>query len=292
MHLSVKLLEQSYQPSSLYVVATPIGNLVDISIRALSVLEMADVVCAEDTRVTQNLLNIYGIKAKKMVSLREQNEIEMSNKVCYWLSEGKIVAQVSDAGTPGICDPGSRLVRVVREAGYPIYGVPGACAVTSALSIAGINTDQFLFIGFLPPKKGEKACIIDKITKIPTVVVCYEVPHRILSTLDEVGIKIPNRKLFLIREITKTFETVLIGTASELKTILLNDKNQQKGEMVIIFDNFEMTKEKIPEEVRCLADELLEVMPIKKIIALLSNIVTFDKKELYTYLLEKKHTKY
>ncbi|MCV2508979.1 MAG: 16S rRNA (cytidine(1402)-2'-O)-methyltransferase, partial [Neisseriaceae bacterium] len=276
------------EPSSLYVVATPIGNLADISIRALSILEKADVICAEDTRVTQHLLNAYGIKVKHLVSLREQNEVEMSNKVCQWLSEGKIITQVSDAGTPGICDPGSRLVKIVREAGYPIYSVPGACALISALSIAGINTDKFTFIGFLPSKKGEKSSIFDKISKTSEVVVCYETPHRILSTLDEAIEKIPNRKLFLIREITKTFETVLIGTASELKALLLDDTNQQRGEMVIIFDHFENIDKVLPVEVQVLADELVELLPIKKIIALLSNIAEFNKKELYAYLLDKK----
>jgi len=163
---------------TLYVVATPIGNVADISLRALAVLARADLICAEDTRVTGQLLTRYGIQSK-LVSVREHNERAMADKVCNWLAEGQLVAQVSDAGTPAVSDPGARLVAAVRAAGHPVCAIPGACAAVTALAASGVTTAEWLFHGFLPPKRGARCKQLENWRDAHYAVVLYEAPHRV-----------------------------------------------------------------------------------------------------------------
>ena len=259
----------SLQPA-LYVVATPIGNLADITLRALAVLGRADLVCAEDTRVTAQLLAAYGIQAKLM-SVREHNEQQMADKVVAALSDGLIVAQVSDAGTPAVCDPGARLAARVRGAGFNVVPVVGASAVMAALSGAGVSESDFYFNGFLPPKSGERRKLFERWSEADYPVVMFETPHRIGAALADMA-----------RELTKTFETFLCGTVSDIQTALADDGNQARGEMVLILHPA------VREKNAGLSEESLRVMkilsarlPTKQAAALAAEICGENKKSLY-----------
>ena len=195
----------SIEKQTLYVVATPIGNLADITLRALAVLQKADIICAEDTRVTAQLLSAYGIQGK-LVSVREHNEQQMADKIIIHLSDGLSVAQVSDAGTPAVCDPGAKLAARVREAGFKVVPVVGASAVMGALSVAGVTESDFYFNGFLPPKAGERQKLLAKWAEADFPIVMFETPHRIEASLADMAVQFPERRLTLAREITKTFE--------------------------------------------------------------------------------------
>ncbi len=226
----------SIEKSSLYVVATPIGNLKDISERALDVLRQVDCVAAEDTRVTGQLLRHFGIQAR-LISVREHNEREAAQAIISRLAEGQSVAQVSDAGTPAVSDPGARLVEAVLEAGYRVSPIPGPSAVATALSASGLSAPHFLFYGFLPPKSGPRQKAIASIATLPYITVFYEAPHRIVDTLsDLVTVLGESRVIVLARELTKTFETIRRCPAGELLAWVQSDSNQQRGEFVLLVD--------------------------------------------------------
>ncbi len=216
----------------LYVVATPIGNLEDITLRALRVLREVDAVLAEDTRVTKNLLSHYDIHTP-IERLDAHVEGKRLEEIIARLEGGEQVALVSDAGTPSISDPGARLVAAVRAANCRIEAIPGASSLTTALSIAGVSADDFLFLGFLPHKKGRQT-LTKRIADHEGVVVLFESTHRIMKLLEELKSAIGERHLILARELTKMHEEVLNGTASELAAILTKDPVKQKGEFVVI----------------------------------------------------------
>lgn len=216
----------------LSIVATPIGNLEDITLRALRVLKEADVVYCEDTRVTKKLLDRYDIKTS-LRRLDANTEVRGAQEVIDRLTAGERVAYCSDAGTPCISDPGYRLVAAVREAGFTIEAIPGPSALATALSIAGVPADSFRFFGFLPHKKGRQT-LLKEIAKEERTVVLYESSHRILKLLAELAAVIPGRKLVVVREITKKFEEVQLGTASELGTLFALHPEHTKGEFAII----------------------------------------------------------
>ena len=277
----IERAQERLEPQTLYVVATPIGNLSDITLHALAVLSKADVVCAEDTRVTGQLLAAYGIKAK-LISVREQNEQAMAVKVIEALAAGQIVAQVSDAGSPAVCDPGARLVAQVRAAGYKVSPVVGASAVVAALSVAGITAPDFVFAGFIPSKPGERRALLNAWQNIHQTIVSYETPHRIEATLADMQAVFPERVVMLAREITKTFETFLIGTPSELQAALAQDSNQSRGEMVLIVHPLEKVQEDtIAPEVEQLLSLLLDDMPLKKACDIVHRTFSANKKHLY-----------
>lgn len=277
----IERAQERLEPQTLYVVATPIGNLSDITLHALAVLSKADVVCAEDTRVTGQLLAAYGIKAK-LISVREQNEQAMAVKVIEALAAGQIVAQVSDAGSPAVCDPGARLVAQVRAAGYKVSPVVGASAVVAALSVAGITAPDFVFAGFIPSKPGERRALLNAWQNIHQTIVSYETPHRIEATLADMQAVFPERVVMLAREITKTFETFLIGTPSELQAALAQDSNQSRGEMVLIVHPLEKVQEDtIAPEAEQLLSLLLDDMPLKKACDIVHRTFSANKKHLY-----------
>ncbi|MDO5687441.1 MAG: 16S rRNA (cytidine(1402)-2'-O)-methyltransferase [Neisseria sp.] len=281
--------KESVRCGALYVVATPIGNLSDISLRALAVLERADVVCAEDTRVTARLLAAYGIRSS-LISVREHNEQEMAQKIIARLQAGEVVAQVSDAGTPAICDPGARLVQAVRTAGLAVYPIPGASAVTAALSAAGLVAEDFYFGGFLPAKKSERQKRLTELYAYACPVVVYETPHRIADTLRDMS-TLPERTVTLARELTKTFETMLSGSPQDLLHILDNDTNQSKGEMVLLLHPLEKTaaageSADVEKMLQVLAAEL----PTKHAAQLAAQISGLNKKTLYERILTLKNT--
>jgi 16S rRNA (cytidine1402-2'-O)-methyltransferase len=201
---------------TLYIVATPIGNLKDITFRAIETLQSVDRVVAEDTRVTKKLLDRYKID-KPLLSLHERSPHGHFGKVVSLIEEGENVAYVTDAGTPGISDPGARLVAMVREriGEKAIIPIPGASAVTTALSASGFQGDDFVFLGFLPHKKGRQK-LLDEITGMERVVVLYESPHRMAKLLGEIAVRTPKRKLVIARELTKLYEEIAAGTASEI----------------------------------------------------------------------------
>lgn len=289
------MLQKFYQkacdsllPQTLYVVATPIGNLADITLRALAVLSKADVVCAEDTRVTSQLLSAYGIQAR-LLSVREHNERQMAEKVIAALAEGKTVAQVSDAGTPAVCDPGARLVESVREAGFSVVPVAGASAVMAALSVAGVADSTFYFAGFLPAKAGERQKRLVGWQEADFPVVMFETPHRIEATLADMQTLFPERRLMLGREISKTFETFLSGTVNDLVARLQEDNNQSRGEMVLVLHPAAPREENgLPPEAEKVMKILAAELPTKQAAELASKISGANKKALYDLALEWK----
>ncbi len=278
----------SVQEATLYVVATPIGNLADITLRALAVLSQADMICAEDTRVTAQLLSAYGIQAK-LLSVREHNEQQMADKVIAALAEGKTVAQVSDAGTPAVCDPGAKLAARVRAAGLSVVPVVGASAVMGALSVAGVSEPNFYFHGFLPAKVGERQKLLATWAEATYPIVMFETPHRIAATLADMAAVFPQRSLVLAREISKTFETFLSGTVSEVQTIVAQDSNQSRGEMVLILHpaSIERSSE-LPDSAQQVMKILSAELPTKQAAELAAKITGENKKALYDLALSWK----
>ena len=278
----------SVQEATLYVVATPIGNLADITLRALAVLSQADMICAEDTRVTAQLLSAYGIQAK-LLSVREHNEQQMADKVIAALVEGKTVAQVSDAGTPAVCDPGAKLAARVRAAGLSVVPVVGASAVMGALSVAGVSEPNFYFHGFLPAKTGERQKLLATWAEATYPIVMFETPHRIAATLADMAAVFPQRPLVLAREISKTFETFLSGTVSEVQTIVAQDSNQSRGEMVLILHPASIERpSELPDDAQQVMKILSAELPTKQAAELAAKITGENKKALYDLALSWK----
>lgn len=219
---------------TLYVVATPIGNLSDLSARAREVLSEVSAICAEDTRHTKSLLQAFSID-KPLIALHEHNESDIAWKLVERLKTGDSLALVSDAGTPLVSDPGYRLVSEVREAGFPVSPIPGACAAIAALSVAGIPSDRFCFEGFLPAKPSGRRERLQNLAREPRTLVFYESSHRIEESLtDLVSIFGADREAVVARELTKLFETVLGDSLGSLLEKVQQDENQRKGEFVII----------------------------------------------------------
>ncbi|MEX0651976.1 MAG: 16S rRNA (cytidine(1402)-2'-O)-methyltransferase [Candidatus Paceibacterota bacterium] len=221
--------------STLYIIGTPIGNLEDITLRAVRTLSEVSVIFCEDTRVTQKLLSRYEIDTP-LRRLDANIEKTRAQEVIDHLVSGEDIAFVTDAGTPGISDPGTRLVESVRQAlgdGFSIEPIPGASALTAVLSIAGVQADQFVFIGFLPHKKGRQT-LLKEINTIWRAVVLYESPHRILKLLTELTECIGERKVVVARELTKKFEEVQIGSPLDIKNFFEESRTVMKGEFVVV----------------------------------------------------------
>lgn len=222
--------------SNLYIVATPIGNMKDITLRAIETLREVDVVCAEDTRVTSKLLKALELPMKKLFSVNEFADASKIKSVIDLLEEGKSVAFVSDAGTPGISDPGSFLVSEVRKAGYPIVPIGGISAVTTALSVAGIRETPFIFYGFLPHKKGRQK-LLDELLSKDMSLVLYESPHRVMKLFEELQKREAEKITFSVtvcRELTKTFEDIRQGGPVELMEHYKSHEDTVRGEFVLI----------------------------------------------------------
>ncbi|ETA83621.1 16S rRNA (cytidine(1402)-2'-O)-methyltransferase [Eikenella corrodens] len=276
------------EPQTLYVVATPIGNLADITLRALAVLQRADLVCAEDTRVSQQLLSAYGIRAK-LVSVREHNERQMTETITAALAAGQVVAQISDAGTPAVCDPGARLSTGVRAAGFKVVPVAGASAVMAALSVAGVTQSDFYFAGFLPPKAGERAQWFERWREVPYAVAMFETPHRIEAALAQMAEILPNRHLVLAREISKTFETFISGSVADVLAAVRADANQTRGEMVLVLHPPEAAAaNELNDQARHIMSLLAAELPPKKAAALAADISGANKKALYEWAVAQK----
>jgi 16S rRNA (cytidine1402-2'-O)-methyltransferase len=271
---------------TLYIVATPIGNLADITQRAIQVLKDVSMIAAEDTRNTGRLLSHYEI-GTRCVAVHDHNE---QQKIA-WLEQqvlaGNDIALVSDAGTPLINDPGYHLVNAFRTKGYPVVPLPGACAAIAALSVAGLPTDRFLYEGFLPAKTKARQERLNLLRQETRTVVYYESPHRILDSLaDMVSCLGEERQVVLARELTKTFETIQSLPVGQLLAWVKADPNQQKGEMVLIVAGYQKDTEQLPVDALDTLKLLQSELPLKKAAALTAKIYGLKKNALYDYALK------
>lgn len=268
------------------MLATPIGNLGDISIRALDTLRSVDVIAAEDTRVTANLLRAFGIQTP-LISLREQNEEAVAQKIIAMLAEGKSVAQVSDAGTPAISDPGAFLCQLVREAGYAIVPIPGASAVITALCVSGLTHPHFFFYGFLPSKPAQRRQALQSLSGLPAILAFYEAPHRIIASLQDCcAVFGAERRAFLARELTKTFETLRQDTLGNLLQQTMADPMQQKGEFVVLIDAPGKAAVQDMREADRILHPLLQALPLKQAVQIAAKISAFPRNQLYERALQ------
>ena len=218
-------------PATLYLVATPIGNLEDITLRALRTLRECDVIAAEDTRRTGQLLNHFGI-SRPILSYFKFNEAKRSEEILERLSRGERIALVTDAGTPGISDPGQRVVGAAVAAGFRVESVPGPCALIAGLTASGLPTDEFHFVGFLPVKSGQRRRLLERLKEVPGTLAFYESPYRIQKLLNELGELFPDTTVVLARELTKKFEQFLRGQPVEL--IEMMKTRPPRGEFVVL----------------------------------------------------------
>lgn len=274
--------------SALYIVATPIGNLKDITQRAVEILSVVDVIAAEDTRHTRRLLDSLGIRAS-MLSLHEHNEQVRAGSVLDRVEQGQSVALVSDAGTPLISDPGYILVQQAQSRGIRVVPVPGPSAMTAALSVSGIACGKFVFEGFLPAKAKAKRERLLTYRRERKAVVFYESPHRIVDTLRVLVEVFPDRRLGLARELTKTFETIINGLVADVLQQVEADLNQQKGEFVLVLEGGkELDKDPLDVDEDKLLELLLAELPPKRAASIVAEAVGKKKKELYQRALELK----
>ena len=268
--------------SLLYIVSTPIGNLGDMTPRAVEVLRQVDVIAAEDTRHSKRLMNHFGIDTP-LIPCHDHNERHQAEMIVQRMKSGATVALVSDAGTPLISDPGFYLVRLVREAGFRVVPVPGACAFIAALSVSGLPTDRFYFEGFLPAKGAGRRKRIESLATFPHTWGVYESPHRIMALLDDlITVLGGERYIALAREITKTFETVLAGSVFDVQAVLRSDTNQQRGEFVVLVEGCKERKEAgIDPDVERMLQRLMAELPIKKAAEVVADLTGLRKKDLY-----------
>ena len=269
----------------LYIVATPIGNLQDITQRALDTFAQVDLIAAEDTRHSGLLLSHYGIK-KPFFALHDHNEQEKAHILVEKLKQGSHIALISDAGTPLISDPGFHLVRQCREAGIRVVPLPGACAAITALCASGIASDRFCFEGFLPAKSKARKDKLENIVEEDRTLIFYESTHRILDTLEDMqSVLGEERYIVLAREITKTWETITGNMIKNLREWLLEDPNRTKGEMVLIVegkpksDNNDEISSQAVKALELIAEEL----PLKKAAAIVAELYGYKKNALYQF---------
>jgi 16S rRNA (cytidine1402-2'-O)-methyltransferase len=281
------------QPSdnsgSLYVVATPIGNLADMSSRAIAVLRDADRIVAEDTRHSRKLLQHYAIQTP-LTALHEHNEREVAPRLLEQLQSGKSLALISDAGTPLISDPGFHLVRLARAAGVRVVPVPGPSALICALSAAGLPTDRFVFEGFLPAKAAARRNRLAELQRETRTLVFYESSHRIVDCLHDMQRLLGGqRRAVVARELTKQFETIRDDTLDGLLEWVANDPNQQKGEFVLVVEGRQdAAGHEVAPEAERIVTVLMEELPIKKAAKLAARITGTNKRVLYEMALKLK----
>jgi 16S rRNA (cytidine1402-2'-O)-methyltransferase len=273
-------------PGTLYVVATPIGNLADISLRARETLAAVSKIAAEDTRKTRQLLSHIGVDTA-CFSLHEHNEKQKIDYIVQLLTSGESIALVSDAGTPLISDPGYPLVRALRDRQLPIVSIPGPCALISALSISGLPSDRFIFEGFLPSKSQARINCLSQYRDETATLIFYESKHRILASLqDFISVFGESRRVVLARELTKTYETVLDGELVDVLSLLNTDLDQRKGEFVVLLHGATRKKMAISDESKKLATLLSESLPIKQAAKIAAEMYGDKKNQIYQFLLE------
>ncbi len=280
-------MENANTTPELYVVATPIGNLGDITLRALETLRAADLIACEDTRHARRLLDHHGIRAATL-ALHEHNEVAATGKLIDALRAGRRVALISDAGTPGISDPGARACAAVRGAGFAVVPIPGPNAAATAMSAAGLSDARFLFAGFLSAKATARRREIEALQAVPAALVFYEAPHRVEETVaDLVELLEPTRTLVLARELTKLFEQIAVMPLGEGPAWLAADDNRRRGEFVLIVSG-PPPREGLDAETERILRILLEELPVKQAAKLAAEISGAAKNALYQRALQLK----
>jgi len=277
------------EPSTLYIVATPIGNLGDITLRAIDTLKQVDLIAAEDTRHSGLLLQRLGIHAK-LYPLHDHNEQQKAQQLIEKLKSGASIALVSDAGTPLINDPGYHLVKACREEQIKVVPIPGACAAITALSASGLPTDRFCYEGFLPAKTKARIDYLTKLQQEPRTLVFYESTHRIIDSLKDMAQVFGDDKpIVLAKELTKSWETIILLPISQLLVWLTQDENRQKGEFVLVVEGHKKNNddELDPAAVQLL-HRLQQELPLKKAAAIVAEVYGLKKNQLYQLGLDNK----
>lgn len=273
-----KNIKKNILKSGLYIVGTPIGNMEDISFRAVNTLKNADIIACEDTRVSKVLLSNYGIDTQT-VSIHNYNESEKIDWVKNKIDEGLSIALISDAGMPLISDPGYKVVSELRNSGYYVSVVPGATSTISALVLSGMPTDRFMFIGFAPTKEKEKLAFFDEVKNIDASVIFFETANRLTDTLKTLNQIFKERKIAIVREITKIYEEVKTGTPEELFNHFA--QNGVKGEIVGVISPCKKKESFDSDKIQKTLLELLEYMPLKSASEFVAKIFDISKKEVY-----------
>lgn len=274
---------------ALYIVPTPIGNLQDITARAVAVLKAADVICAEDTRHSMPLLTAIGVTAPKLTSFHDHNEAEKAASIVSLIESGQSVALISDAGTPLISDPGYHLAAACAQSGVKVIPLPGPCAAITALSAAGLPTDRFSFEGFLPVKEKALREKIISVAENPGTVIFYEAPRRIIDTVKIMAEILGTRDLVIARELTKTFETFYRSPAVEMEATLKADPNYEKGEMVVLVAPFRKdaaAQDEVPQEALQLLKLLTKELPGRKAAQIVAQYFGLRKNDVYRATLD------
>ena len=285
-----ELVSQSYPAPALYVLATPIGNAADITLRALQLLAMADAVACEDTRNTAQLLSRYGIQ-QQLIATHQHNEREAAERIIARLAAGERIVLVSDAGTPAVSDPGARVVDAALEAGMRVIPVPGASAAVTALSVSGLVNDHFHFHGFLPAKAKARDSELARLLRLDATLVLYEAPHRIVETVDALLRAFgPARRIVFARELTKLFEQMHRCALADAPAWLAADANRQRGEFVLLIEGMPARADEGEDMVEAerILGILLEECPVKSAAALAAKITGLKKNALYEMALRMK----
>lgn len=286
--IATEVSGQRYPSATLYVVATPIGNAADITLRALHVLALADAVACEDTRNTAALLTRYGL-SKTLIAAHQHNEREAAEKLIARLNAGERIALVSDAGTPAVSDPGARIVDAVRNAGLQVTALPGACAAITALSAGGLCDERFEFIGFLPTKAGQRDSALSALRATAATLIFYEAPHRIIDTVNAMASLFePSRRIVFARELTKLFEEIHRCPLAEAANWLAANAHREKGEFVVLLEGASSTGDSGDIEAERILTILLEECPVKQAAALAAKITGKKKNALYEMALRMK----
>ncbi len=271
-----------------YVVSTPIGNLEDITIRALKTLNSVDIIICEDSRVTAKLLDFYGIKNKKFIIYNDHSKIEVHLQILNHINHGKALALVSDAGTPLISDPGFKLLRFLQENSVKITPIGGISAITTAISVSSLACDNFLFLGFLPPSKISALNFLKTLPQNYSLVF-FESPHRILDCLDNFMVVFADRKIALMRELTKFYEEIIVDKPSKIKDILLNNPEKIRGEFVLVVEKLDKKNENIDWEVidELITKNLATGLSIRDIADGISQSFNLNRKIIYQRIIDR-----
>jgi 16S rRNA (cytidine1402-2'-O)-methyltransferase len=278
---------QPARAGTLYIVATPIGNLRDLSLRALDILKSVDLIAAEDTRTSQGLLAAHGIHAR-LVALHEHNEAAVAARIVADLRAGKSAAYISDAGTPGISDPGAKLVGAARAGQVPIVPIPGASAVAAALSVSGLD-GPWLFVGFPPARASARRKALDDLRPLPCALVFYEAPHRIEECVADLLARLGGeRRLLIARELTKRFEQIHQCTLADAPAWLAADDDHRRGEFVLVVSAPAAVESDDEREARQVLEILLEELPVRQAAQLAARITGGRKNTLYDLALNMK----
>lgn len=284
--LADELARQSFPSGALYVVATPIGNLADITVRALKVLDLADAVACEDTRNTGQLMARYGLD-KTLFAAHQHNEREVAQKIVERLRAGQRIALVSDAGTPAVSDPGAHIVDAVIDAGLPVVPIAGPSAAIAALSASGLVADEFRFVGFLPSKDKQRDTVLASLANSTATLVFYEAPHRIADTLAACERAFgAERRVLIARELSKLFEQLHRCPLGEAAAWIAADPNRQRGEFVLLIEAALAQEDDGMDAAKKLLAILLEGCPVSQAAALAAKITGMKKNALYTLALQ------